>query len=136
MNQYLTYLASPYSVVRGFGNIPCGFALHSDNEIKHQRFLSATQAAANLMNIYSFNVFSPIVHSHPLHIHAKMRGDWEFWKKIDTEYLKMSRRIVVLCDDGWEVSVGVQAELKIARRLKIPVYYTKDGSVVYKMIPQ
>jgi hypothetical protein len=111
----LTYLAGPYSYK------------HEDPEevkrVQEERFLAETQAAAWLMNTYDWNVFSPITHSHPLHIHSKMRGDWEFWKRIDTEFLQLCCRIVVLGIDGWRESTGVTAELKIAKEFGIPRYF-------------
>lgn len=113
----LTYLAVPYSYKNENPLV--------ENQIKELRFLEATKAAAWLMNLHAWNVFSPITHSHPLHVHAEMRGDWEFWKRIDTEFLCLSGRIVVLGLDGWRESTGVTAELKIADELRIPKYFLK-----------
>jgi len=106
----LTYLACPYS--------------HQDDAVRAFRFRAATLAAAWWMKMYPrSNVFSPITHSAPLHDIACMRGDWSFWKRIDTEYLRVSRRLVVLTLFGWEQSVGVQAEIKLAKKMKIPIRY-------------
>lgn len=111
----LTYLTVPYSYT------------HENKEfvekIKRVRYETATRAAAWLMNTYSWNVFSPITHSHPLHAIAGMRGDWEFWKKVDTEYIECSCRLVNLVIPGWRESIGVTAENEIAKRLGIPVLY-------------
>jgi hypothetical protein len=111
----LTYLAVPYSFKHAD---PAAVAL-----VHETRFMEATLAAAWVMNTFGWNVFSPITHSHPLHKHATMRGDWEFWKQIDTEYLQLCCRIVVLAIDGWKTSTGVQAEIQIAKDLGIPVYF-------------
>ena len=115
----LTYLAVPYSFK------------HEDPEqvrMTHQfRFLEATKAAAWLMNLHAWNVFSPITHSHPLHKYAAMRGDWEFWKKIDTEFLQISARIIVLGLEGWRTSAGVTAELKISDELGLPKYFLQKN---------
>jgi hypothetical protein len=69
-----------------------------------------------------WNVFSPITHSHPLAL-CGLKGSWEFWQKIDVEYLILSERVVVLCLDGWKESTGVTAELEIARQLGIEILY-------------
>ncbi len=79
------------------------------------------QACKTLME-RGLNVFSPIGHSHPLH-EIGMKGDWSFWKRVDTQYLRLSNRMVVLTLPGWEESVGVQAEIKIAKKLKLQVCY-------------
>jgi hypothetical protein len=112
----LIYLASPYS--------------HPDARVKESRFKAAVRAATWLMGCDpARNVFSPIVHSHPLHKLGGLRGDWKFWSKIDREYLTVSHKLIVLLLDGWKESVGVQAELDIANDLDIPVgfLWTVEG---------
>ena len=112
--KYLTYLACPYTYP------------HADKVVRDSvqalRFNRATLASVALLRAFNWNVFSPITHSHPMHLQG-LDGDWEFWKRIDTEYLEMSQRMVVLTIDGWFESTGVQAEIKIARGLRIPVYF-------------
>lgn len=105
----LTYLACPYS--------------SPDEEVKANRFNHVTRVAARLMTENpKLNVFSPITHSHPLHV-VGMAGDWKTWKRIDTQYLRLCKTIIVLMLPGWTESVGVTAELKIARRLKMKILY-------------
>jgi hypothetical protein len=105
----LTYLASPYT--------------HPEDLVREARFQLVTAIAAKLIRAKGWNVFSPITHSHPLHQLGGLAGDWKFWEKIDTEYLRISARLVVLKLDGWKTSTGVQAEIAIAKRLKIPIRY-------------
>lgn len=105
----LVYLACPYS--------------HPSEKMKDIRFTQVTRACAWLMREYNWNVFSPITHSHPLHAIAGLRGDWTFWKKIDTEFIELSHTLVVFCIPGWRVSTGVQEEIIIAKRLNTPVKY-------------
>jgi len=104
----LTYLACPYS--------------HKDPKVKAERCVFADSATAYLINIKKWNVFSPITHSHPLSL-SGLRGDWEFWQKIDVEYLRLSERVVVLQLPGWDTSVGVTAEVEIAKQMGIPIHY-------------
>jgi hypothetical protein len=116
----LVYLATPYSYK------------HADptfvEAVKELRFQACTRASGWLMNTYGWNVFSPITHSHPMHKFCpNIRGDWEFWKKVDLEYIALSNKIVVLCLPGWEKSTGVTAELTEARRLDIPVIYMRPA---------
>jgi hypothetical protein len=105
----LTYLACPYT--------------HRDAGVQEARYIHATRAAAWLMDIMPWNVFSPITHSHPLHTIAGMRGDWPFWKQVDKQYLRLSERLVVLTLPGWDDSVGVKAEIEIARAEGVPLWY-------------
>lgn len=107
----LTYLACPYT--------------HSSFRMKEMRYVQVTKAAAWLMTQFGWNVFSPITHSHPLHAITDMSGAWDFWAKIDTEYIEVSNRLIVFCIPGWRMSVGVTAEIGIAKRLGIPIQYLK-----------
>jgi hypothetical protein len=105
----LTYLAVPYSNYSA-----C---------VRYRRFDTVTRVAVALMKSdRTLNIFSPITHSHPMHVRG-LDGDWKFWKRIDTQYLRLSQRVIVLMLPGWLDSVGVQAEIKIAKRMKIPIRY-------------
>jgi len=104
----LTYLACPYS--------------STDPKLKESRCREADRVTAHLIATQGWNVFSPITHSHPLAL-CGLQGSWEFWQRIDIEYLLISERVVVLCLPGWRESVGVTAELDIAKQLGIPIIY-------------
>ena len=67
-------------------------------------------------------VFSPIVHGHPL-VRFGLPTDWRFWQRHDREHLGRSKLLLVLALDGWQQSIGVQAEIGIARALALPVVY-------------
>ena len=103
----MIYLASPYS--------------HPDPAIRHERFRAACRAAAGLMRS-GRTVFSPIVHCHPL-VEFGLPSDWAFWQRCDLEHLKRCDEVIVLTLEGWEASVGVQAEIQIATELGRPVSY-------------
>ena len=103
----IIYLASPYS--------------HPDPAVREQRFHAACRAAVALLHAGRV-VFSPIAHSHPLAQHS-LPGNWQFWEQYDRKFLERCDEVVVLMLDGWEESVGVQAEIRIARELGKPVRY-------------
>jgi Domain of unknown function (DUF1937) len=105
----LTYLAAPYS--------------HKDPEVVEARVAHIAKAAARLLLDTGHNIFSPITHSHPLASLAEIPGDWEFWRKIDTDWLERCDDVVVLLLPGWRESVGVTAEIKIAKELGLPIRY-------------
>lgn len=122
----LAYLASPYS--------PKGIDDAAAQEvIKAARFIEAAQAAKWLMeNQDDLNVFSPIVHSHVLHLQG-MRGDWAFWQKVDTDYIFLSDMLIILTIPGWRESVGVTAEAEIARRFGMEVLYLRKTPTGYQL---
>jgi nucleoside 2-deoxyribosyltransferase len=103
----IAYLASPYS--------------HPDPAVREQRFRAACQAAVALLHAGRV-VFSPIAHSHPLAQHG-LPGNWHFWERYDRAFLERCDEVVVLMLDGWQESVGVREEIRIARELRKPVRY-------------
>ncbi len=105
----MIYLASPYS--------------HPDASVRQQRFESACRAAATLI-CRGKTVFSPIAHSHAICAFG-VPLDWRFWARHDRRYLEVCDEMVVLMLDGWRESVGVQAEMAIARELGKPVTYLR-----------
>jgi len=107
------YLASPYS--------------HKDPRVVEDRYGEAILATAALMKRFtSLNVFSPIVHSHPLAKIGGLRGDWEFWKALDEDFIDHCDEVWVLEIPGWRESTGVQAEIKIAEATGKPVKYVRE----------
>lgn len=104
------YLAGPYS--------------HPDAETREARFNELNSVAARLMES-GYTVFSPISHSHPIadHLPDERRCSWEFWRGQDFPLLEWADALVVYTMDGWEESVGVQAEIAHAEKLGKPVHH-------------
>jgi hypothetical protein len=122
----LTYLAVPYSYACPDKRVK--------NLVQQFRFETATRAAGWLMTKFGWNVFSPITHSHPMHLMCPdIRGDWEFWKTIDTEYLQLSFRIVTLTLPGWRKSTGVTTELEIANQCGIESLFLHPSADGFKI---
>lgn len=103
----MIYLASPYS--------------HPDRTIREQRFRDACRATVRLLEL-GLTVFSPIIHGHPLVGHG-LPIEWPFWERFDRDHLQRCDEVVVLTLDGWQESVGVAAEIRIAGELGKPVRY-------------
>lgn len=110
MNNSLIYLACPYT--------------HPDRKVRRKRFQIANRVAGKLMREGNF-VFSPISMSHPIAEDARVPGTWEFWKAFDTALLARCQKMIVIVIEGLGESVGVQAEIGIARELGIPIEYVK-----------
>lgn len=102
------YLASPYT--------------SPDKKVQEDRFYQVVKITA-AMSAKGEVVFSPIVHSHPLHVIAGLGGDWAFWSAIDYCFIDNCEKIVVAKMDGWDRSVGVKAEVEYAVSKGIPVEY-------------
>lgn len=110
----LTYLAIPYS--------------HPNAFVRHNRFVIANKAAG-LLTLNGHIVFSPISHSHPIAEVCDLPKSWDYWERVDRAYLEASKLLIVLMIDGWEESKGVQAEIAIAKQLRLPIEYMvfKEG---------
>jgi hypothetical protein len=106
----MIYLASPYT--------------HPDPDVRQARFEAACRAAACLIRSGK-TVFSPVAHSHAICRYG-LPVDWRFWERHDRCYLEACDEVVVLMLDGWEKSVGVEAEVAIARFLGKPVSFVPE----------
>jgi nucleoside 2-deoxyribosyltransferase len=84
--------------------------------MEESSFEQANEATVKLLK-QGFNVFSPITHSHPL-TRFDLPGTWEFWSKIDYQFLDWCDVCLVLVpkEGGVKVddSVGVSAEIDYA----------------------
>lgn len=105
----IIYLACPYS--------------HPERAMRIYRFEKANEAAGKLISAGEI-VFSPISHTHPIfETMADISFGWDFWHKFDLAFLEVSKKLIVVKIDGWKESAGVQAEIKIAEKLGIPIEY-------------
>jgi hypothetical protein len=107
-NRPLVYLACPYS--------------DPDPAVREARFHASNRAAAKLMKL-GYMVFAPISHTHPIAVDGDLPKGWDFWEQYDRAVLSCCNRIGVLKLPGWDKSVGVAAELKIASEMGIVVEY-------------
>lgn len=119
----LTYLAIPYS-----GMMPSSF-------------YQVTRAMAILLKRNEINVFSPITHCHPLKEYG-MPGDWEFWKKIDYDFIdRCDELYVLLPEEGWDYihdSTGVKAEIEYSKKKGLPITfirYDKHTDDIVEILP-
>jgi hypothetical protein len=116
------YLSSPYS--------------HQTEQIRNYRFEQACKATALLLRAQpDWNVFSPIAHSHPLHVHGGLAGNWDFWSKVDYDYIDRCDIVVVLALPGWKESTGVTEELVYANQHgKHVIFMVPNSDGTYKML--
>ena len=98
--------------------LACPYSKHED-EVRKRLIKEVTEVAANL-SAEGIAVFSPINHGDDM-VKLGIPSDFSFWEKIDYKFLSCSRCLLIYMADGWEESVGVQAEITKAKELRIPV---------------
>lgn len=104
----MIYLASPYS--------------SKDPQLEEERFEAACKVTAHLITEQGLHVISPIAHTRPIAKYG-LPGDWAFWKEYDTNLINRCDELYVLRLPGWKESVGVQAEIEIARKGNKPITF-------------
>ena len=107
----LIYIASPYS--------------HNNEDTEYSRFEQVCEYAGAMMRAGK-NIYSPIAHSHPIAERVGLPTGWEYWHQLDHAMITRCTELHVLQIDGWQESVGVAAEIKIAQAFGIPVTYSGE----------
>ena len=116
MIKYLTYLTCPYS--------------HPDHYMMVARHLLVNRFAAKLIGEDGRFVFSIISHLHPITDEGALPHGCEFWECHYKKMIGCCDDLLVLCLPEWETSTGVQAEIKIAQEMEMPIDY-----VQYELTP-
>jgi len=107
------YLATPYS------RFPAGL-----EEAHRQACLAAAECFRE-----GLVVFSPIAHSHAIAFVGGLGGDYETWQHC-AEAMMAAAGLIVVMMEGWEASVGIEAEIQWFRRAGKPIAYRpapRDG---------
>jgi len=74
----------------------------------------ANRYAADLMKKGNV-VFSPISQNHTIADQEDMPTGWKFWEAVDLPFIEWCDVLCVV--PGWEKSIGVNAEIKYAKKL-------------------
>jgi hypothetical protein len=104
----LYYLGTPYG--------------HDLAEVREARYRENVEALTELLH-QGINVFSPVVHHHPVACLRDLGRDFSFWQTQDFAFLHRSDALIVLTLPGWQESKGLAAEVEEARRLGLPVFF-------------
>lgn len=107
----LVYLACPYT--------------HKHKWQMQKRHDAVTRIAAKLIK-KGMAVFSPITNTHTMAELEEMPTDWPFWRSYDNAFLSCCNTLIVLKLDGWEHSVGLKAEIAIAKNLGLDIIYAEE----------
>ena len=108
----LCYLATPYTLY------PSGTV---------NAFLQAAHLAAELLKL-GYNIYSPIVHSHPITRHLDCSGI--DWVEFHTPLMDAAKTLIVGKMFDWESSVGVANEIKYFSKQRKPIYYIDPITLV------
>lgn len=94
--------------------------------MEEKSFIAVNRAAALLMGD-GHVICSPISQNHPIAVQEGLPTNWEFWEKYDKNFIEWCDALYVLKLENWDTSVGVTAELKMAKELnKEIVFLEKD----------
>lgn len=113
------YIASPYSII-GKPNTRENKELHKRWE-KVTKFLSYCLAKHGGDHVF----FGPITHSHPIALFMPNEyNTFEFWVLGQDEYhLIICDELWLYCDQDWDISKGVNHEIKIAHENNICIRF-------------
>lgn len=113
------YLASPYSKFQ-----PSPQAAFE--EIAHQCALLIKAGVP---------VFSPIAHTHPISQYGDIDPlDCDTWLAVDRPLMDAAKGLIVCCMDGWQVSYGVEEEIRIFSQAGKPILYMRPGVVPVELL--
>jgi len=112
MDNTIIYIASPYT----------GTSYQRTN-----RFRDVEKYAAYLIQ-QGETAISPIVHNHTLATRHELPREFDFWQNYCLTLLGACDYMHVLMLEGWNESVGITAEIKLAEELLIPVIYIEDDT--------
>ncbi len=100
--------------------VACAFG-QADSGLRKQRIDLVSRFCAEKMR-EGIVVFCPLIHNYHILKYGLPIG-WAYWEKFNKKLLEKCNRLYVLKLEDWENSVGIQAEVAIARKLNIPIEY-------------
>jgi len=113
----LIYLATPYS------EYDSGLQIAFEDACK----------LAGRLDINGLNVFSPIVHSHPIAFYAQINPlDTKFWMEKNEPHIKAANALLVGELPGWKASKGVKIEMDAFALAGKPIYYVNPNSLALR----
>lgn len=108
MSHELIYLASPYT--------------HEDPDVVEKRVFDTEAKFVELFNLGKF-VFAPTLYCHAVSKTYALGGSYKIWRPFCLEMLRRCDKLCVLQLDGWDSSVGVLNEIRLARELHKIISY-------------
>jgi hypothetical protein len=78
-------------------------------------------------------IFAPISAWHHLARKYKLPGTFEYWLRLDEEFIKVSKKLLIITLPGWRESTGVTEEIKLAHKYYVPVKYIDPEPYIKEM---
>ena len=94
------YIASPFS--------------HPRLIVRIYRYIKVCRVAGRLIREGNI-VYSPIAHSAPIAWLCRLQGDHATWKEQNRGWISWCDELWVLTIEGWDVSIGIEWEMEMAR---------------------
>lgn len=103
----MVYLAAPYS--------------HTDNDVVTHRIamFAIIDAKLALQGVFTVSPLS----KHFSKQFTNVPLTWEFWQHYAKKLMEKCDALYVIMLDGWETSEGVQAEIKLAKKMSLEIKY-------------
>jgi len=111
----MIYLASVYS-------LDAKTESEEHKRIREERYNVVMKKVNELLK-GNMNVFSPILHCHPMSVVCDLPKDFSFWERLDEAYMDMCDVLWVLKMEGWERSEGIQKEIAYAKSKGMFIHY-------------
>lgn len=106
---------------------------HPDPHIREERFNTANQIAAHLMDV-GLCVFSPISHSHPISFYTEHHAnEGDFWLKQCFPMIEWADKMYVINSPDNRNSVGVQMEMDEFVRQNKKIFSINDDFEVWEV---
>ena len=110
----LVYLATPYS------KYPAGL---------EAAFVDASKLAGRLLQV-GVRVYSPIAHTHPIALYAKIDPlNHSIWLPFDEAVMQAAEAILVARMPTWENSRGIAHEIEFFKARGKPIFYLDPESL-------
>lgn len=107
----MIYFASPYS--------------DPSPIVREHRFELARHKVVELLRA-GHVVFSPIVYCHEMALAYDLGTDSKFWETFNRDIITCCDSMMVYKIDGWDKSIGVAGEIKLAMNFAIPIIYLEE----------
>lgn len=108
----LHYIAGPYTAKMEDGS--------EDHARVNERMRITCLCDAELMKL-GFKTCSPMYKHLIRHYAKETPGDWQYWGEYSRAMLILCEHVIVLKIEGWQESIGLQAEIDFAKEHNIPI---------------
>lgn len=68
-------------------------------------------------------IYSPISSWHLNACRFNMPKTFDFWQHLNLSFLRVAKKLIVAMLPGWEISVGLQDEIRFAKENNIEIEY-------------